>query len=754
MKKLLVLALVLILALFSCLLVACDDETESESKLGAESSTKDDTTESESELGSSTETIMESESESEKESESNSEAESSTKDDTTESESETESEAPNDSEDPSVEDSNASKGLKFSLNSTTNTYTVSGIGTCTDTDIIIPSKYDGKPVTSIGGSAFYGCSGLTSVTIPDSVTSIGGSAFRGCTKLTEINFNATVMNDLSYNNYVFFNAGQNGDGIKVTIGKNVTKIPAYLFSPCYDYSYSPKIRSVVFEEGSVCESIGRSAFNRCTSLTSVTIPDSVTEIGEYAFSDCKLLVEVYNLSSLNITKGSKDTGYVGYYAKVVHTSLDEPSILETTSDGYVFAVVSDSEIYLVVYIGNETELTLPESYNGNDYEINQYAFYDHDDITEVIIPNSVTSIGDHAFYNCTSLTSVNYLGTIEQWCNISFGYLSENPLSNGAKLYLNGTPVTELVIPNTVTSIGNYAFYGCSGLTSVTIGDSVTSIGDHAFYNCTSLTSVTIGDSVTSIGDSAFFYCTSLTEINFNATAMNDLSSSNYVFSYAGQNGDGIKVTIGKNVTKIPAYLFSPSYDYSYSPKIRSVVFEEGSVCESIGRSAFNRCTSLTSVTIPDSVTEIGEYAFFYCTSLTSITVDENNTAYKSIDGSLYSKDGKTLIQYAVGKNDTSFTIPDSVTSIGDRAFEYCTSLTSVTIPDSVTSIGEEAFYDCSGLTSVTIPDSVTTIGSYAFENCYSLTTINCEAEGQPSGWYSDWNSGCGADVVWGYKGE
>ena len=190
---------------------------------------------------------------------------------------------------------------------------------------------------------------------------------------------------------------------------------------------------------------------------------------------------------------------------------------------------------------------------------------------------------------------------------------------------------------------------GISGFTDTNIeipftspdGDRVTSIGEGAFYHCTGLTSIVIPDSVTSIGLGAF-----------------------------------------------------------------------------VG------CTGLTSIVIPDSVTSIGEGAFVGCTGLTSITVDEDNTSYQSIDGNLYSKDGKTLIQYAIGKKNTSFTIPDSVTSIGDWAFSGCTGLTSIVIGDSVTSIGRGAFDGCTGLTSIVIPDSVTSIGRGAFDGCTGLTSI------------------------------
>ena len=333
------------------------------------------------------------------------------------------------------------------------------------------------------------------------------------------------------------------------------------------------------------------------------------------------------------------------------------------------------------------------------------------DCGEILVTQTIIPVIDHSFGDWLTVKNptVTEQGTKERYC--ACGEKETEIIhakgSEGLKFtskgdgtcYVSGIGTctdTDIVIPSTynglpVTSIGNYAFYGCSSLTGVVIPDSVTSIGEGAFNYCSSLSGVVIPDSVTSIGDDAFWGCSSLNS-----------------------------VVIPDSVTSIGEWAFVGC------SSLTSIVIPNS--VTSIGEYAFYDCDSLTSVVIPDSVTSIGDRAFASCDSLTEIKVDSNNANYKDINGNLYTKGGKTLIQYAIGKSDIHFVIPDSVTSIGVGAFGFCSSLTSIVIPNSVTSIGVGAFCECISLTSVVIPSSVTSIGSDAFDYCSSLTEIKVDS--------------------------
>ena len=387
-------------------------------------------------------------------------------------------------------------------------------------------------------------------------------------------------------------------------------------------------------------------------------------------------------------------------------------------------------------------------------------YYDHDRVTysvtsigycafesntflkSIEIPNSVTLIESSAFSFCTGLKSIEIPNSVT---------------SIGSSAFYGCTGLKSIEIPNSVTSIGQYAFYGCTGLTSIEIPNSVTSIGDYAFVGCSRLTSIQIPNSVTSIGEGAFGDCSSLTSVVWNAKKCSDFT---YFDDGLFKDSKNItSFTFGDSVEHIPAYLCSRMSSLT-SIKISNSVTSIGEWAfrgctglksieipngvTSIGQYAFSGCTGLTSIEIPNSVTliesgafsdctglksieipnsvtSIGVWAFDGCTGLTNITVDENNTKYDSRNGcnAIIETASNTLI---VGCQNTI--IPNSVTSIGEYAFDDCTGLKSIEIPNSVTSIGQYAFDGCTGLKSIEIPNSVTSIGSSAFYGCSSLTSV------------------------------
>ena len=605
------------------------------------------------------------------------------------------------------------------------------------TSIDIPNS-----VTSIENSAFQACTGLTSIDIPNSVRSIGISAFSGCTGLTAINVDEIntayssidgVLFNKSQTELVQYPGGKQG---AYTIPNSVTSIGGGAFSGCSgltainvdenNTAYS-SIDGVLFNKSQTelvqypggkqgaytipnsVTIIEFAAFRDCTGMTSIDIPNSVTGIGWCAFSGCT------GLTSIDIPNSVTSIGNYAFSGCTGLTSIDIPNSV----------TIIASDVFL--NCSGLTSIDIPNSVTS----IYSVAFKGCTGLTSVTIGNSVRSIGSGAFRDCTSLTSV----TINSNAILSKTYF---PSMNLQKIF--GEQVKEYHIGDNVEKIGDYAFSLCSGLTSVTIGNSVDSIGISAFSGCTGLTSVTIPNSVTSIGGSAFYECSSLTKVIVNDIAAwcnisfgndygNPLTYAKHL--YSNENTEITNLVIPDEVTSIKDYAFY------YCSGLTSVTIPNS--VTSIGSEAFDGCSGLTSVTIPNSVTSIGDYAFYKCSSLTSVTIPNSVTsigerAFQNCSGltSVNIPNSVTSIgDYAFSgcSGLTSITIPNSVTSIGIQAFSSCTGLTSVTIPNSVTSIGEAAFFLCTGLTSITIPNSVTSIGESAFYNCYGLTDIYCHIE-------------------------
>ena len=570
---------------------------------------------------------------------------------------------------------------------------------CGLTSLNIPAH-----VTSIGQYAF-GYTKMTSLTIPDNVTSVDNYAFKGCRLLETLSVpnirfepetfegceklsSLEIRGSGDMPNYTSTNTTKSpwttvGESLEtVVISTGITSIGDHAFAALRGLETVSLPNTIT--------SIGKSAFY-WTHISSITLPNSLLTIGDYAFSNCPLL------SSITIPDNVTS---IGKYA------FNHCSLLET--------------------------VTLPNSL----LSIGDNAFSDCPLLSSITIPASVTSIGGYAFEDCPKLESISV-------ANENTKYDSRNNcnaiIEKSSDVLLVGCQNT--VIPNTVKSIGDGAFSGCSNLVSITIPGSVTNIGGGAFFYCTNLSSCTIPASVTKIGNihNAFGGCRKMSDV-FCLAVPDDLTWIENDWEFKTDKATIFHVTDKDEwIAKFPDANVTFVGDLANIEKLSATVTEstatmkvsEGEASSlsgelaipatyndgtgsypvtAIGDAAFSNCTNLTSVSIPSGVTSIGESAFSGCTGISSVSIPSGVT---SIGQSAFA--GCTSL--------TSATLPSGLTSISQSAFTGCSSLASVSIPNTITSIGKEAFKG-TGLTTVEIPYNVEAVGESSFEGCSGLVSV------------------------------
>lgn len=519
--------------------------------------------------------------------------------------------------------------------------------------VVIPSTvtYSGVTysVTMIGNSAynyrsvFAGCRGLTSVTIPNSVTLIYDYAFEGCTRLTSVTIpnSVTYIGSSAFDNTPWYN--NQPDGV------------VYINNVLYSYKGTmPEGTSIDIKEGTI--SIATNAFSSCSGLTSITIPNSVTSISGQAFSNCS------GLSKIVVESGNP-----------VYDSRDNCN-----------AIIATSIESLIVGCKNTS---IPNSVKW----INNYAFSGCTGLTSITIPESVTHIGGSAFYGCTGLTEVN-ITDLSAWCKINFPDIAANPLYYAGHLKLNGTAITNLIIPDDITEVKNYAFYGCNGLTSVTIPNSVTSIGGYAFNSCSGLTSVGLPDPWPTIGDFAF--------ANTGLTFVNVPNSQTNIDPNVFRNCPNLCINIEKGVDPI---LIKKSRTF----RCNKVYI--GRPISYVGTSSYtNLFDSISELAIDYEIKVLSDEMFKYAKNLKVLSIGNGESVLKIgylENSGYYDSRGKGLF----------YNLPLDSVYIG-RPISY----------DVAKCYGYSPFADVKTLRHLTLDcnNINTTLMPYFFENCNSLETV------------------------------
>lgn len=716
-------------------------------------------------------------------------------------------------------------GLKLSLNND-GTYAVVGVLSVPCTELAIPSTVNGKTVTKIGNSAFAGCSNLTSIKIPDSITSIGERAFWGCTNLTSITIPDSVT---SIGGRAFWGCSRLesitlpfiGDSIKTENDNNqypfgyifgsassyeggVVISQSYYTTPGSDmgtsYCIPASLRSVTITGGNILYG----AFYNCSMLESITIPDNVTKIGERAFYGCS------SLSSFTVPNSVTNIGDFAFYGcsaiTDVYVNVETWLNISFGSGAYPSYTAYNLRMHLLDDNRNEvTDLVVPSKITSIDY----YIFKNCSELLTITVPDSVTNINRQAFSKCSSLESITlpFLGANkDDVANAKLGHifgsneltpdtLKSVTITGGTSIidrafYGCGDSLMEINLPDSITSIGERAFYWCSGLTNLVVPENVTSIGEYAFYGCVNLAEVTMPTRVTSIGEYAFGDCRSLISIVIPSGITTIPKSLFYNCHKLGS------VTVPTGITTIGESAFAFCYD------LTEVTIPNG--VTTIEFSAFYNCTGLQIIKIPSSVTSIGFSAFYKCENIADIYVygletwlnivfDDDYSAYPNYyAGRLHilNDDGSEVTHLNItselstkqylfwGWTGTTITISDDITSLPGGMFVRCDNLESITmpyvsctyssdlemygfhylfslvpktletiqlttgsildtgffascpnvrkivLPDTITSIEAAAFAGCENLVDITLPNGLTNIGGSIFQRCGSLTNI------------------------------
>lgn len=574
----------------------------------------------------------------------------------------------------------------------------------------------------IASHAFASCGGLTAIVIPESVTSIGESAFSVCSNLKSI----TIPSGTStIEPYTFYSSGITS----VTIPGSVNIIGHNAFEYC------DGLTSVYIQDG--VTSIEDKAFNECTNISTVSIPNSMSIIGDYQVFDyaCQIDTLIWNTPNIPISAFKK------FYNNSIKCVSIGPDVTEIDQSAFAYCQTLDS-VYIsegVCSIGDMAfsgcgrlkSIKIPQSVTS----IGNSAFSGCTGLTSIIIPESVTSIGDGAFDGCNAFPEgvlyindilYEYFGQMPQDTSITVRDGTTRIASGAFSCYTGWTSIS-IIIPESVTSIGDGAFYGCI-LKSITIPKSVTSIGDRAFdlidtlywdntycdYSHFSYNKIVFGDNYIKHRGLEFARGTEW----YNSLPDGPVYLDNWLVGYKGIIPDNTQIDIKEGTIGIATQAFYSYEDSEDEGTITSVTIPES--VTTIEHGAFFGC-GISAITIPKSVTSIGEGPFYNCPYLTTICVDPENSVYDSRDNcnAIIETASNTLIQ---GCSNT--TIPENVTSIGTEAFSYCTNLTSIVIPDGVTTIGDYAFSNCDNLKDINIPSSVKSIDRSAFSGCIGLSSI------------------------------